>query len=786
MFHSPNHPLPFLDHTFAIVHGLDTLHRYSHIPLIPECLRAAKNEGVIVFPHNHLTNSLPEPYFDRGEDQMHGKEYEQYFARLLQESSRRSFVLSEKTLFNAASAYTLINEAETEHYNGLILIIDRKLENRVFYRKAKQVDDYRDGCIVLNPLWKIDLTQGIAIPDAEAMDSGGGELFFRHPIYRDRMENHNPITLDETDRLIFYWAMRVRTLQGIASILEMPVAAIFGRILSLESKELLQIQNISPAMAALQSYYCTQEVPRLTRDATLSALWKRAVQLHAAKPMILWPVDDSVFTYQDADTIVRMAATFLKTAGVQRGDRIVIDAVSHPEFVILFWAAVLIGAVAVPVNPELKQEPYSRILARTRPALVFVDRDVRQHELDPTARTILFAVQDESEEYAGSFSAGIGECEPCWDFPDILEDQAAAILFTSGSTGDPKGVVLSHGGLVRSAGIIDRAYRWHSEDRFLGGGSFHTMSGLRNPCIAILHSGASVVIPGKENTQNPLSVMNLCMKYNVTILNVTPSFLAYWSVASQKAKFYQSHQLRMVLSTGSALQPLHREMFYKLFGVPIYDYYGLTETTGACILENEAIQDLAEKGIGRPWGCVVKIIGETGAPQPQDATGELAIYSDNLMLGYFGDSALTQQRIRSGWLMTGDTARLNDRGCVVLTGRKDRMMIDKNGENVYPEEIERVLCSIDGVNDAYVTQVRDEKQIDQIAAVVQVLNGNMDESIRISEVRTALESKIPPQHIPSFILPVAEIPRGASGKPSAAAIRELLVRNKELRSGTQE
>src|SRR5207244_10025301 len=83
IFHSPNNPLPFRDQTFTIVYGLDTLHRYRHIPLIPECLRVVNPRGVIVFPHNHLTNSQPVPYFDRGEEQMHGKEYEEYFGRLL-------------------------------------------------------------------------------------------------------------------------------------------------------------------------------------------------------------------------------------------------------------------------------------------------------------------------------------------------------------------------------------------------------------------------------------------------------------------------------------------------------------------------------------------------------------------------------------------------------------------------------------------------------------------------------------------------------------------------------
>src|SRR5262245_17249347 len=91
LFHSPNQPLPFADGTFAVVHGLDTLHRYRHMPLISECMRVTQKDGLLVFPHNHLTNSQPDPYFDRGEDQMHGKEYEEYFSRLLTNTGKRAF-----------------------------------------------------------------------------------------------------------------------------------------------------------------------------------------------------------------------------------------------------------------------------------------------------------------------------------------------------------------------------------------------------------------------------------------------------------------------------------------------------------------------------------------------------------------------------------------------------------------------------------------------------------------------------------------------------------------------
>lgn len=764
LFHSPNDPLPFSDQTFSVVHGLDTLHRYHHVPLIPECLRVVKKEGAIVFPHNHLTNSEPEPYFDRGEDQMHGKEYQQFFERLLEKTNWKGFVLSEKGLFDSGPTYRLVDEAETDHYNACILLTDRRNDGRIFTQTEKTLAGYENAQVIINPLYHIDFVQQMARPSREAMDHGGDTLFFRHTIYHARLMQHSPIQLDEEDTLILYWASRFKTVSQIASIMKRDSSDVFDRLQNMEAKELIQMQNVSPAMARLQDFYCQQNVSRCG-EATLTNLWQEAVSLHTEKPFLLWPEDNSIFNYGDCDTIVRMAASFLTSQDVKAGDKVLIDSISHPEFVFLFWATVLLGAVAVPINPEMAADSRSAVVEKTKPAIWMKHSG---HEDGLSTTSFQFGVSEDSETYADSFSRRLADQSPQIHFPPAVEERPAVILFTSGSTGAPKGVVLSHGALFRSARILDEAYHWKSDDRFLGGGSFHTMSGLRNPCITVLHSGASVVIPGKEHTQNPLSVMNLCVQYQISILNVTPAFLAYWNRATQKASYFRSHRLRAVISTGSALHSSHYENFQKSFGCPVFDYYGLTETTGACVLVHEDLNGVSEKGIGRPWGCLIKIID-----------GELAVYGENLMLGYLCDEERTTERLRNGWFLTGDTARINDSGCVVLVGRKDRMMIDKNGENVYPEQIEKAIREIQGVAEAYVCQYRDEMFVDQIAAVV-VLE---QKQTNISLLRKSIAAKIPIHHVPHLILVVDELPKSPAGKISTQLIQQLIQKQEIAQNG---
>jgi acyl-coenzyme A synthetase/AMP-(fatty) acid ligase len=769
LFYSPDHPFPFPDETFSVIHGLDTLHRYHPVPLIPECLRVARKKSVIVFPHVHLTNAEPEPFFERGETQLHGKVYEQYFEKLLQRTSKKVFILPENKLFEATADYTLKSEPETTHFNALVLIADKEKEGQNLPTRRDDFACDQNAYVVVNPLYDIDLVGRRVNVSHDSLGGGCEDLFYRHPIYQRRLEEHLPLVLSEEDCLNLYWGERFKNVCEISAAQDKDPGETLEQLRLLESKEVIRLQNVSRSMAELQNYYSRQNYQE--SPATLQQLWNKAVSLHQEKPFLIWPEDGSVFSYKDADSIVKMTISFLRSHGIQKGDRILIDAKFHPEFFFLFWAAVLQGSVAVPVNPELNDQIFSAVVTATNPKLIFRDPDLNRNTSDQSE--FLFGDKEDSEFYEGSFSQLLSEQEPAQDLELISEQQPAVILFTSGSTGMPKGVILSHGALYRSGQIMDRVYEWKSEDRFLGAGNFHTMSGLRNPCIAVVHSGASAVIPANEDVQDPLKMMNLCIQNQVTILNTTPGFLAFWGRASGKAKYFQDHHLRMLLSTGSSLHPAHRETFQSFFQCPVFDYYGLTETTGACILQKPALKNITDTGIGQPCDCLVKIVNEDGHTIAANEVGELAIYSENLMLGYLNNPAKTASRIRNGWLFTGDNARIDDSGCVHLLGRKDRMMIDKNGENIYPEEIEDVIGSVPGITEVFVTQYQDESLIDRIAALVS-FSQNQNDPQNISNLRSALSKILPDQHIPYLIIPVSTIPKNTAGKVSIQTVHEII------------
>jgi len=762
IFHDPNEPLPFRDDAFAIVHGLDTIHRYRHRPLISDCLRVCRRDGVLVFPHIHLTNSEPDPFFERGEAQLHGTHWRGYFESVLAGTKRQAFVMSEKRLFVEHAGTPLVDEAAMAHYNACLVVAPEGNDGHILATQEVPTED-PDAFVILNPLVDVDFCDGVARVESKGMLSGVQELLDRHPVYGDRLDSHFPMQLDREDRLILYHALRLETVGRISQLLEKDLSEISGRLCLLEATELVRVQSVSFAMAQLQQYYATQRVIPHPSETTLVHLFRSAVELSAEEPFLIWSEDDSVFGYEDTDAIARKVASFFGAQGVVPGDRVLIHAASHPEFCFAFWGAVLIGATAVPVDPAMSGERIRHVLEDLRPRVAVLTSSLEGLECP------VFSMSAEmpTTPYP-SFAEAVADQPEATELPDVRPDQAAVILFTSGSTGKPKGVVLSHAGLYRSSELIDRVYGWRDRDRFFTSGTPHTMSGLRNTCITPLHSGASVVLGSTD--QGPLKILEMCVGQGVTLLNTTPAFLAYCVQLASKIRDLGTHRIRAVLSTGAALHARLKRDFERLAGCPVRDYYGLTETSGACIFAPEG--DTKEPGIGRPIGAITAILDDGGNEVEE---GELAIYSDNLALGYMTSAGWEPNpHVRDGFFHTGDLVRRNEEGCLTLLGRRDGMMIDRGGENIYPAEIERTLDGIDGVLSCHATSHHDGTSEQLAAIVIRDRTVVGDHSDWVDAIRSNLRDALATAHVPTILVEVDEVPMGASGKWDPECVKRIL------------
>lgn len=538
------------------------------------------------------------------------------------------------------------------------------------------------------------------------------------------------------------------------------------------------MEHMTPLLEAQVIEMQQQARPGRTtgQDWTIPALWSRALEKYRENPLIIAEEDGSLFTYGDAHEVVTMAALRLASADVRKGDRICLVAPQHPEAVLLFWAAAQLGAIVVPLDFRLPKPILQGILADILPRLIFCDYNGAKNILKFfSGECILFDDNDDLPLHGlqrfSEWLEDIGNASP---FETSIEpEDAAVILFTSGTTGRPKGVVLSHGALCRSGALLAGSYQWRSDDVFWGLGDYHTMSGLRNPSIAALYAGCSILTTPLESRSNALLVTDSVSRHRVTILGTVPAMLRQFNQFADRVEKANLSSLRQVICTGSTLSSEVSKQFQSFFRVPLFNYYGLTETCGFCAGKLPGDLATTNASIGYPVDSLMRIEGETGNPLPAGETGELLIYSENLMLGYYQALARTQQALLDGWYRTGDLARREADGSIVLVGRKDEAIKNVSGELVYPQEIEEVLEQSGQVAEAAVCGFAGNGGEEQLVAFILAGKPVANQDAFIYDLRRMLHEKLGAYKVPARFLFVPELPKGTNGKLLRQKLKEM-------------
>lgn len=757
-------PLPFADGTIAAVHGHDVLHHVALREFLAEVLRVTRPRAPLLFPHVHLANGEPEPYFSRGGTLRHGREISNALHDALAGDSRRAFVMSEARLFAEARAgeVVLCDEPDTPHYNGVVLCAEPTSSRRL--RRER-------GCdaplrMALNPLVAIDPATGHVAPDPELLGGGSGKMLARHPIYAEVLQK---CTLTRLEQTFLFWAERFESVAEIAPRVGLTAQSAMDLARNLEERELVYVEALSRPMLRLVEHFRTRRPALRPGRETLPELWRLASANFPASPWLVDPSDGGLFSYADADAVMALAGAFLRERAVGPGDRVGVQVSLDAISALLLWAVIRLGGVVVPVSPTLGPERLAEVSRVCGLALLVTDRPGRLPQLAcPVLRL-----------GSGEVVEGISSMEPLDAWPEVSEDDDVAVLLTSGSTGPPKGVPLSHGALFRSSRSICVTYGWRPEDRALVMGEPHVMSGLRNALVAPLHVGAATVLPTSSAREHPLAALDLVRSEGVTLLNVSPAFLSVVLRGGERAmRFLSASPLRSVLCTGSPLSAALRERFEAASGLPVYDYYGLTETCGLCLAHPTGAPP-DRVGVGRPVDSLAAVVDPEGRRLPPGAVGDLRVLSANLARGYLDGRTIDRDEL--GWLRTGDKARLTPNGVVVLHGRGDRLILHRTGENLQPEEIEAVIAGLAGIEGAYVGQTVDARGRSILCALIGGARGP-DETPR-SAVEAAIRSKLSAEHVPDRMVWVEALPLGPSGKTDALAAMELLRRHLEEEEG---
>jgi acyl-CoA synthetase (AMP-forming)/AMP-acid ligase II len=541
---------------------------------------------------------------------------------------------------------------------------------------------------------------------------------------------------------------------------------------------------------------------RLTRQMTLGEGLHCAERNYGRRVALVEA--EACTTYRQMCTQVKKLAEHYQSVGVGKGDRVALLLWSGTDFIISFFAAVQIGAVAAPLPPRLQLKKMLSYLRQLEPTIVVASTKIeipdgletlsKLKEEMPCLKEIL--ITDREPEQGGKFTAILEtDAEHAEVDEDLDPEDLATILYTSGTTGESKGVMHSHRGLISPVvasmklremwmtffPTFARLKRWvrvlvrygarllraaGRQQVFLNTMSMHTISGLEAMLQALLMGDRLVIQP----RFHPVQSLELIEKERVSVLIGVP--LSYMTML--RVQDFERYRLSSLLicATGAAPCPpdLAREI-QKRFGCAVHVGFGMTELGGgiaATMLEDSPTHQAETVGKAMP-GMDVLIVDEQKRPLSCGEIGELACRTDSMMLGYYG---MPERKVESpnedGYFYTGDLAVMDEEGYIRIVGRKKDMII-RGGQNIHPARIENTLMELPEIGEAVVVGVPDNMGIERVWAFIIFENGKV---ISKSQIVAHCREHLEVYEIPEKVQIVDEFPRTSTGKAQKFKLRE--------------
>jgi long-chain acyl-CoA synthetase len=463
-------------------------------------------------------------------------------------------------------------------------------------------------------------------------------------------------------------------------------------------------------------------------------------------------LDDRVLTYRDLDEYSARAAGLLRERGVVPGDRVAIMLPNTPDFAIIYFAALRVGAVVVPMNPLLKAREVAHYLADSGARLVFAGPGSVEEAVDGLGSSGATCVTVDDQ-----FSQILGEARPVAGAVDRDRADDAVILYTSGTTGQPKGAELTHANLATNVEVTATDLIQITSDDVIFGGlplfhSFGQTCGL-NAAISV---GACLTLVSRFTPEKALQVL---VRDRVTVFEGVPTMYVAMLAVPERSS-YDVSALRVCVSGGAALPVEVLRGFEEEFGCVILEGYGLSETSPVASF-NHPDRPRKPGSIGTPIrGVEMRVLDDTGRDVGPDEVGEIAIRGDNVMKGYWQLPEATRASIPDGWFRTGDLARMDADGYFFIVDRKKELII-RGGYNVYPREIEEVLYEHPAIAEAAVIGVPDAALGEEVAAAVALKPGA---AVTADDIREYVKARVAAYKYPRHIWIVDALPKGPTGK----------------------
>jgi len=448
----------------------------------------------------------------------------------------------------------------------------------------------------------------------------------------------------------------------------------------------------------------------------------------------------------------------LRAAGLERGDRVSLILPNVPAYPVAFYGTLLAGGIVVPMNPLLKSGEIQYFYEDSGARFSFVWPDFADEAGKAAAETgTRLIVCGPMGPADGQFDASESAAAPVLEPTPRADDDTAVILYTSGTTGKPKGAELTHFNLHRNAERTAADIMEISEDDVIMGclPLFHVF-GLTCGLNTSVQRGCTLTLLPRFD---PAKAIEMFGRDHVTIFQGVPTMYAA-ILHHPNADQADTSSLRTCASGGSAMPAQVMRAFEEKFGCQILEGYGLSETSPVASF-NMPDKPTKPGTIGRAIpGCEMKLVDLEGNDTPAGEIGEIAIRGENIMKGYWNRPEATKEAIPDGWFRSGDLATVDDEGYFTIVDRKKDMII-RGGMNVYPREVEEVLYTHPDVLEAAVVGVPDELMGEEVGAAVVLRPGS---TATLEEVQTYVKERLAAYKYPRRIWSLDELPKGPTGK----------------------
>jgi long-chain acyl-CoA synthetase len=474
-------------------------------------------------------------------------------------------------------------------------------------------------------------------------------------------------------------------------------------------------------------------------------------RVHAGRVAVR--VDNAAMTYRALDEASARVAGLLRERGLKPGDRIGIMMPNVAEVPVVYYGVLRAGGVVVPMNPLLKAREVAYYLGDSGAGLIFA-----WHSFAEQARGGADQVSAESIVVDGdSFPALLASVTPDFNVADTADEDTAVILYTSGTTGHPKGAELTHGNLISNTDVTRTDIVGARPDDVIFGGLplFHVFGQTVALNVAVA-AGACLTLLPRFDAEHALRIV---AGHRVTVFEGVPTMYVALLHQPNRAD-YDTSSLRICISGGAALPVEVLRGFEEAYSVPLLEGYGLSETSPVASF-NHPDREHKPGSIGTPIRDVrMRLVDGDGREVARDEVGEIAISGPNVMKGYWQRPEATAEAIRDGWFHTGDLARADEDGYFFIVDRKKDLII-RGGYNVYPREIEEVLYEHPAIAEAAVIGRPHPALGEEIAAAVALKPGA---AATPAELRDYVKSQVAAYKYPRHVWIVDSLPKGPTGK----------------------